>query len=120
MPPASSRHPGDPGAQPSRTRRQRSTPALDEIDKRIIEQLQQDGRRSYAAIAKAVELSEAAVDYVVITAGSLDLLVEVVCEDDDHLLEILSKRIRTIPTVRSTETFMYLKLVKQTYDWGAR
>ena len=146
--------------------------ALDEISKRIIEQLQQDGRRSYAAIGKAVGLSEAAVrqrvqrltdagvmqivavtdpmmlgfhrqtmigikcegdlervadhlagmdeiDYVVITSGSFDLLVEVVCEDDDQLLEILS-RVRTIPSVTATETFVYLKLRKQTYSWGTR
>ena len=145
---------------------------LDGISKRIIEQLQQDGRRSYAAIGKAVGLSEAAVrqrvqrlqetgvmqivavtdpltlgfrrqtmialkcdgdlekvadqlagieevDYVVITAGSFDLLLEVVCEDDDHLLEILS-RIRSVPSVTSTETFVYLKLRKQTYSWGTR
>ena len=145
---------------------------LDEISKRIIEQLQQDGRRSYAAIGKAVGLSEAAVrqrvqrlidngvmqivavtdpmmlgfhrqtmigikcegdlervadhlagmdeiDYVVITSGSFDLLVEVVCEDDDQLLEILS-RVRSIPSVTATETFVYLKLRKQTYSWGTR
>jgi Lrp/AsnC family transcriptional regulator, regulator for asnA, asnC and gidA len=145
---------------------------LDETSKRIVEQLQQDGRRSYAAIGKVVGLSEAAVrqrvqrlidggvmqivavtdpmtlgfhrqtmigikcegdlervadhlagmdeiDYVVITSGSFDLLVEVVCEDDDHLLEILS-RVRMVPTVTSTETFVYLKLRKQTYSWGTR
>jgi len=145
---------------------------LDHTAKAIIEQLQQDGRRSYAAIGKAVGLSEAAVrqrvqrlvdtgvvqivavtdplmlgfrrqtmigircegdlervaehlavldeiDYVVITAGSFDLLVEVVCEDDDHLLEILS-RVRAVPSVTSTETFVYLKLRKQTYSWGTR
>jgi Lrp/AsnC family transcriptional regulator for asnA, asnC and gidA len=146
--------------------------ALDDTAKQIIEQLQADGRRSYAAIGKAVGLSEAAVrqrvqrlidagvmqivavtdpltlgfhrqsmigircegdlervaehlavldeiDYVVITAGSFDLLIEVVCEDDDHLLEILS-RVRSVPSVTSTETFMYLKLRKQTYSWGTR
>ena len=148
------------------------TPALDEISKRIIEQLQADGRQSYAAIGKAVGLSEAAVrqrvqrlqetgvmqivavtdplmlgfrrqamigircdgdlqrvadqlssmeeiDYVVLTAGSFDLLLEVVCEDDDHLLEILSQ-VRGVPAVTSTETFVYLKLCKQTYTWGTR
>jgi Lrp/AsnC family transcriptional regulator, regulator for asnA, asnC and gidA len=145
---------------------------LDAISKEIIEQLQQDGRRSYAAIGKAVGLSEAAVrqrvqrlidggamqivavtdpmtlgfrrqtmiglrcsgdlgrvadqlasmpeiDYVVITAGSFDLLIEVVCEDDDQLLEILSQ-VRTIPSVTTTETFVYLKLRKQSYSWGTR
>ncbi len=145
---------------------------LDDISKQIIEQLQQDGRRSYAAIGQAVGLSEAAVrqrvqrlieagamqivavtdpltlgfrrqtmigircsgeleqvadqladmpeiDYVVITAGSFDLLIEVVCEDDDQLLEILG-RVRAIPCVTATETFVYLKLRKQTYSWGTR
>jgi Lrp/AsnC family transcriptional regulator for asnA, asnC and gidA len=146
---------------------------LDETSKRIIEQLQSDGRRPYAAIGKAVGLSEAAVrqrvqrlldagvmqivavtdpvqvgfsrqamvglrvdgnltavaeqvaqlrevDYVVVTAGSFDLLVEVVCEDDDHLLELVSRKLRGLPGVRSTETFVYLKLRKQRYDWGTR
>ncbi|MEW9555203.1 Lrp/AsnC family transcriptional regulator [Nonomuraea sp. NPDC050783] len=160
---------------PPRVRR--STPAagpvvLDDLSKRIIEQLQDDGRMPYAAIGKAVGLSEAAVrqrvqrlqeagvmqivavtdpltlgfprqamigvncegdlesvadelaaieeiDYVVLTAGSFDVIVEVVCEGDGHLLEILSK-IRAIPSVRATESFVYLKLRKQSYSWGTR
>ncbi len=60
------------------------------------------------------------VDYVVATSGSFDLLMEVVCEDDDHLLTLLNDKVRTIPGVRSTETFMYLRLYKQTYAWGTR
>jgi Lrp/AsnC family transcriptional regulator for asnA, asnC and gidA len=60
------------------------------------------------------------VDYVVITAGSFDLLAEVVCEDDAHLYELLNTKIRAIPAVRSTESFVYLKLRKQTYTWGTR
>jgi len=146
---------------------------LDDVGKAIVEQLQQDGRRSYATIARAVGLSEAAVrqrvarlqdagviqvvavtdplqlgfhrqamvgvrvdgdivavadalaeiaevEYVVITAGSFDVLVEAVCEDDDHLLELVGRRIRGVAGVRSTETFVYLKLRKQHYDWGTR
>jgi Lrp/AsnC family transcriptional regulator for asnA, asnC and gidA len=146
---------------------------LDEVSKAIIEQLQEDGRRPYSAIGKAVGLSEAAVrqrvqrlldsgvmqivavtdplsvgfpraamigvrvegdmeevadaletmpevDYVVITAGSYDILVEVVCEDDDHLLDVINRRIRAIPGVRHTESFVYLKLRKQIYSWGTR
>jgi Lrp/AsnC family transcriptional regulator for asnA, asnC and gidA len=146
---------------------------LDAVSKSIIEQLQQDGRRSYAAIAAEVGLSEAAVrqrvqrlldaevmqivavtdplqvgfqrqamiglrvsgdmtpvaealskmrevSYVVTTAGSLDVLAEVICEDDDHLLELLTTRIRTLPGVTQTETFVYLKLNKQLYNWGTR
>jgi len=148
-------------------------PHLDDVSKAIIEQLQQDGRRSYAAIGKVVGLSEAAVrqrvqrlldagvmqvvavtdplelgfarqamigirvqgplepvadalatmeeiEYVVITAGGFDILVEAVCESDEHLLSVLSSRIRSIPGVRGTETFVYLKLKKQTYSWGVR
>ena len=60
------------------------------------------------------------VDYVVTTAGSFDILAEVVCEDDDHLLELLTRRIRVLPGVRSTETFVYLKLNTQHYNWGTR
>ncbi|MDV3221196.1 Lrp/AsnC family transcriptional regulator [Intrasporangium sp.] len=146
---------------------------LDEVSKAIIEQLQHDGRKSYASIAAEVGLSEAAVrqrvqrlleaevmqivavtdplqvgflrsamiglrvsgdmtqvadaltemeevDYVVTTAGSFDILAEVVCEDDDHLLELLTKRIRVLPNVTATETFVYLKLNKQLYNWGTR
>ena len=146
---------------------------LDDVSKSIIEQLQQDGRRSYAAIGKVVGLSEAAVrqrvqrliesgvmqivavtdpielgfnrqamigvkvngeldpvadaiasmdevDYVVIVAGSFDIMVEVVAESDEHLLEIVSKRIRSIPEVVATEIFVYLRLRKQTYSWGVR
>jgi Lrp/AsnC family transcriptional regulator for asnA, asnC and gidA len=146
---------------------------LDDVNKAIVEQLQADGRRSYAAIASAVGLSEAAVrqrvqrlleagvmqivavtdplqigfarqamigvnaegdlrdvadklaslpevDYVVITAGSFDILLEVVCEDDEHLLALLNDAIRSVPGVRDTETFVYLRLAKQTYTWGTR
>jgi len=60
------------------------------------------------------------VDYVVICAGSFDLLVEVVCEDDEHLLHLLNDSVRSIPGVRRTETFLYLKLAKETYSWGTR
>ena len=147
--------------------------ALDEINKRIIEHLQRDGRMSYATLAKTIGLSEAAVrqrvqrlldgglmqivavtdpltlgfarqamvgvkvtgdlravadelatipevDYVVICAGGYDLLVELVCTDDEHLLDVLNDKIRTVKGVAATETFMYLKLAKQTYAWGTR
>lgn len=147
--------------------------ALDPISKRIIEQLQQDGRRSYAAIARAVGLSEAATrqrvqrlideriiqiaavtdphaigfhrmallgvkveggiagvaeklsaldeaEYVVICGGQFDVLVELLCEDDEHLLRTIDGSIRTIPGVASTETFVYLKVAKETYQWGVR
>jgi Lrp/AsnC family transcriptional regulator for asnA, asnC and gidA len=149
-----------------------SRTALDDVSRAIIAQLQQDGRRAYATIGKAVGLSEAAVrqrvqkliesgamqivavtdptqvgfarqamiaitvtgdieavaaklaaiaevEYLVVIAGSYDLLAEVVVHDDEHLLDLLNNRIRSIPGVQRTETSTYLKLVKQTYNWGA-
>ena len=57
--------------------------------------------------------------YVVITAGQFDVLVELVCEDRRHLLELTS-RIRGIDSVTSTESFLYLELCKQVYEWGVR
>ncbi|MEW1659671.1 Lrp/AsnC family transcriptional regulator [Streptomyces sp. NPDC093707] len=160
-------------ASPRNSHDRTGTPSIDSVSLAIIEQLQEDGRRPYAAIGKAVGLSEAAVrqrvqklldqgvmqivavtdpltvgfrrqamvginvegdldpvadalttmeevEYVVMTAGSFDLIIEIVCEDDDHLLEVINKRIRTLPGVRSTESFVYLKLRKQTYTWGTR
>jgi Lrp/AsnC family transcriptional regulator for asnA, asnC and gidA len=155
-----------------RSSTRRNGQGLDETDRAIIEQLQQDGRLPYTRLAAAVGLSEAAVrqrvqrlldtgamqvvavtnplslglrrmaligvraegdttviaetldafadiDYLVVSAGSFDLLCEVVVEDDAALLA-LTNRIRLVPGVRSTETFIYLSLVKQTYTWGAR
>jgi Lrp/AsnC family transcriptional regulator for asnA, asnC and gidA len=58
-------------------------------------------------------------DYVVVTAGQFDLLVELLCEDRRHLLD-LTNRIRALDGVVSTESFIYLELWKQLYDWGAR
>lgn len=146
---------------------------LDETSKAIIEQLQIDGRRSYAEIGKAVGLSEAAVrqrvqkltdagvmqivavtdpmrlgfnrlamigirvsgdtrvvadrlatmpavSYLILSAGSFDIMAEIVCEDDADLIEFLNSEIRSLDGVASTETFVYLELKKQKYDWGTR
>jgi Lrp/AsnC family transcriptional regulator for asnA, asnC and gidA len=74
---------------------------------------------------KLIEVSESLaempeVDYVVITAGTYDLLIETVCEDNEALLVFLAERLRAIEGVRETETFVYLRLVKQTYQYGTR
>ena len=152
-----------------RTRRSQ----LDETSKLIVEELQHDGRKSYAEIGKVVGLSEAAVrqrvqklteakvmqivavtdplvlgfsrqamigikcsgdalivakslaeitsvDYVVLTAGSFDIMAEAVCEDDDALLALINEQIRALPGVISAESFVYLRLEKQHYNWGTR
>lgn len=72
-----------------------------------------------AIVADALALLPS-VSYVVMTAGSFDLLAEVVCTSDDELLSILNHDIRGLERVVSTETFVYLKLHKQHYDWGTR
>ncbi|MFT4234092.1 MAG: Lrp/AsnC family transcriptional regulator [Microbacterium sp.] len=149
------------------------TGPIDATSKRIVELLQQEGRRSYRDIAESVGLSEAAVrqrvqkltesglmqivavtdpmqlgfhrqamvgirctgdvrtvvdalealpavDYLVLTAGSFDIMAEVVCASDDDLVSLLNTSIRPLPGVVSTETFVYLELRKQRYDWGTR
>ena len=147
---------------------------VSELDKRIIEHLQRDGRRPFTQIAADLGVSEAAVrartnrlvergilqvvgvtdplklgfqqmamigirceasrlmavaeevatfpevDYVIITAGSYDILIETVSEDNEGLLRFLAERLRTIDGVRETETFVYLRMVKQSYQWGTR
>ena len=152
----------------------RSGDEVSDLDKRIIEHLQADGRRPFTQIAAELGVSEAAVrartnrliergilqvvgvtdplklgfhqmamigvrcesaelvrvadqiaampevDYVVITAGTYDLLVETVCEDNEALLRFLTEKLRALDGVRETETFVYLRMVKQTYQWGTR
>ena len=72
-----------------------------------------DTRRVANAVAA---LSE--VEYVVLTAGALDMLVEVVVEDDEQLLHVLNDKIRAIDGVQTTETYIYLRVHKETYEWG--
>jgi Lrp/AsnC family transcriptional regulator, regulator for asnA, asnC and gidA len=69
-----------------------------------------------AVVAKLEAFTD--IEYLVVTAGSFDIMCEVVVEDDAALLE-LTNRIRSVAGIRSTETFIYLSLVKQTYSWGA-
>jgi Lrp/AsnC family transcriptional regulator for asnA, asnC and gidA len=154
-------------------RRNRRADELSDLDKRIIEHLQEDGRRAFTQIAQALGVSEAAVrartnrlvsrgilqvvgvadpgklgfqqaligircepgrllavaealaslgevDYVVVTAGRFDILIEAVAEDNEGLLRFLNDRLQRIEGVRDTETFTYLRLVKQTYQYGTR
>jgi Lrp/AsnC family transcriptional regulator for asnA, asnC and gidA len=148
------------------------TPAhrVDDLDRRIIEALQANGRESFRAIAARVGVSEATVrarysrltaegivqvtaitnplglgyeqalvgvktsgppsavadeisqwpeaDYVIVTAGQFDIVVEIVASDRGHLLD-LTNRMRSLSDVVSTETFFYLEMWKQLYDWGS-
>lgn len=60
------------------------------------------------------------VTYLVVTAGRYDLVCEVVCEDNDHLLRVLTDRLASIEGIRSTETLVELRFVKESYQWGTR
>ena len=147
-------------------------PALDDLDRRLMEVLQVDGRRPFTEIATAFAVPEStirarytalvdrgalkviavadplkvgyplmamigvrctpaallstatalealpAVSYCVVVAGAYDLLIEVVCEDNDALLAFLTERLRSIDGVLETETFVYLRILKQNYEWG--
>ncbi len=162
------------GGQRGRGATTRTTDEVSALDKRIIEHLQQDGRRPFTQIAADLGVSEAAVrartnrlvergtlqvvgvtdplklgfqqqamigircesnrllavaeavstfpevSYVVVTAGAFDLLIEVVCENNEALLTFLADRLRAVDGVRDTETFVYLRMVKQTSQWGTR
>jgi Lrp/AsnC family transcriptional regulator for asnA, asnC and gidA len=145
---------------------------LDDLDRSIIRQLQLNGRRPYAGMARELGVPEATVrqrterlvargvvqivgvsdplamgfrqpafiglkvdasrieqiaaqiaqleevTYLVITAGRFDLVCEVVCRDSDHLLEVLGQRLGVIEGIRSSETLVELRIVKETYQWG--
>lgn len=142
---------------------------LDEIDERIVQALKEDGRMSFAEIARRLDVSPGMIRqryfdlvenrvvqvvavtnptlvgydsvaligvrvdgsrlrdiareiaafkeviYLVLCAGSFDILVEVVCRDNAHLLRFLSENLRALEGVRATETFVYLEIVKETY-----
>ena len=75
-----------------------------------------DGRARKQAAEAVAGLPE--VSYLVLTAGSFDMLAEVVCEDNDHLLRLLSEDLAGIDGVRQTQTFMYLRLLKEAYTWS--
>ena len=60
------------------------------------------------------------VTYVVITAGRFDMICEVVCEDNEHLLRVLAEQLAKIEGIRSTETMVELRFVKESYRWGTR
>jgi len=145
---------------------------ISDLDLKIIEELQGDGRRPYTQMASKLGVSEAAVRartnrlmergvlqivgvadplklgydqmaligvacegdhlleaanaiaelpeviYVVVTAGAFDLLVEAVCRDNEALA-FLAQKLRKVEGVRTTETFVYLRIVKQSYHWGS-
>lgn len=150
---------------------QNSKTPIDEVDQRIIEALQQDGRRPFTKIAADLGISEASVRqrvanlisthvmqivavtnpvklgfslasmigirvsgerllevaqeisqfdeviYLILCTGRFDMLAEVVCRDNDHLLHFLTEKLYKVPGVQLAETNMYLRVLKQN-DWA--
>ena len=141
---------------------------IDDLDQRIIEALQQDGRRPFTKIAADLGISEASVRqrvsnlinnqvmqivavtnpiklgfslasmigirvsgdrllevaqavsefdeviYLILCTGSFDMLAEVVCRDNDHLLTFLTEKLYKVQGVQQAETYMYLRVCKDT------
>jgi Lrp/AsnC family transcriptional regulator for asnA, asnC and gidA len=75
-----------------------------------------DGTMLREAAAEIGKFSE--VDYVVICTGTYDILIEVACRDNDDLLSFISDKLAEVEGVREIETFLYLRIVKNTYQWG--
>jgi Lrp/AsnC family transcriptional regulator for asnA, asnC and gidA len=71
-----------------------------------------------SAAARLAQIAE--IEYVVITAGSFDVIVELVCATEEQLLGVLNDDIRSIPEVRELETFMHLRTEKNVFAWGQR
>jgi Lrp/AsnC family transcriptional regulator for asnA, asnC and gidA len=72
-----------------------------------------DTRRVAARLAEVPE-----IEYVVLTAGSFDLIAELVCESEEELLRVINESVRSIDEVRETETFMHLRTEKNVFAWG--
>ena len=80
--------------------------------------LKVDANRLEEIAQKIAALDE--VTYLVVTAGRFDLMCEVVCEDNDHLLRVLTEDLAKIRGIRSNETLVELRFVKESYQWGTR
>jgi len=114
---------------------------MDELDKLILQTLQEDGRTPFTQIARQAGVSETTirsryrnlveegiirraiaelpeVSYLVMTLGPFDLIIEVFCRDLPHLTNLITQQIRLIPGVRSTETLMIARSYKLTYRWS--
>lgn len=149
-----------------------AAPVIDETDQKIMQLLQDDGRRPFTEIAAACGVSEGTVrnrvarltdegllrivgiadpyrlgynapaivgvdvapghlesaaaaiaqleevSYLVMTAGTFDLLVEVFTRDNEHFTDFLTHKLHRIEGVRRTETFFILRSYKLAFRWG--
>ena len=72
-----------------------------------------DGNQMLKVADKIAKLKE--VVYLVVVSGRYDILFEVFWRDHEDLLNFVTEKLYAIDGVRETETFMYLKIVKEIY-----
>jgi Lrp/AsnC family transcriptional regulator for asnA, asnC and gidA len=58
------------------------------------------------------------VSYLIEVSGEMDLIVEVMCRDRDHLAQFINQRLSKVPGVQRTQTSLILRTFKMAY--GAR
>ncbi len=145
---------------------------MDELDRIILRNLQEDGRKPFTEIANVAHVSEGTVrnrvaklieegvlrivgvanpfhlgyktpavigvrvepgymeeaarviasfdevSSLVMTSGTVDLLLEVFCRDTEHLAQFLNTQLHHVPGVRQTETFFILRTYKLSHRWA--
>ena len=72
-----------------------------------------DGKNLLEIADKIAALDE--VIYLIVVSGAYDILAEIVCRDQKHLLQFITERLYKIEGVRESEFFMHLKIVKEVY-----
>jgi Lrp/AsnC family transcriptional regulator, regulator for asnA, asnC and gidA len=72
-----------------------------------------DGRKMLDVANKLIKFDE--VVYVVVVSGRYDIMIEVFCQDHEDLLKFMTEKLAKVDGVRETESFMYLKIVKEIY-----
>lgn len=72
-----------------------------------------DGRKMMDVADKIAKFDE--VVYIVATSGRYDLMLEVLCQDHEGLLNFMTEKLAKVDGVRETESFIYLKIVKEIY-----
>ena len=72
-----------------------------------------DGRKMMDVANKVAKFDE--VVYIVATSGRYDLMIEVFCADHEDMLNFMTEKLAKVDGVRETESFIYLKIIKEIY-----
>ena len=72
--------------------------------------------RALASVEQAVrELPE--VDYVAVTTGTYDLVLMAACRDEDHIAELVTESLRSVPGVDTLDVVTMLRETKDAYRY---